>query len=166
VGILIGLLFLAFMVYLLVAILRFTIVSERRTRGAEGRLRYPNATEVAGIVGFPPPADLVAFYERAPFLDRKEFQLVDPTQEAGRAWDIGEFIPLTARDAREASAISSVKQLLPIAWDMDKGVYVVTPAGAVLLVSPNVPGRQVRVAANVREFETFEPRDMPLGESE
>ena len=101
-GMLIGLLFLAFMAYLLVAILRFTIVSDRRTRGAEGRLRYPNATEVAGIVGFPPPADLVAFYERAPFLDRKEFQLVDPTQEA----------------------------------------------------------------TNVREFEGFEPRDMPLGESE
>jgi len=49
---------------------------------------------------------------------------------------------------------------------MDKGVYVVTPAGAVMLVSPNVPGRQVRVAASVREFERFEPRDMPLGESE
>ena len=70
------------------------------------------------------------------------------------------------RDAREALAISSAKQFLPIAWDMDKGVYVVTPAGAVLLVSPNGPGRQVRVAANVREFERFEPRDMPLAESE
>ena len=45
-------------------------------------------------------------------------------------------------------------------------MYVVTPEGAVLLESPNVPGRQVRVAANVREFQRFEPRDMPLGESE
>jgi hypothetical protein len=63
-------------------------------------------------------------------------------------------------------AISSVKHAIPIAWDMDKGVYVVTPGGAVMLVSPNVPGRQVRVAASVREFERFEPRDMPLGESE
>ena len=65
------------------------------------------------------------------------------------------------RDAREALAISSAKQFLPIAWDMDKGVRR-DPAGAVLLVSPNVPGRQVRVAANVREFERFEPKDMPL----
>ena len=54
-GMLIGLLFLAFMIFLLVAVLRFTIVSERRARGAEGRLRRPNATEVAGIVGFGPP---------------------------------------------------------------------------------------------------------------
>ena len=109
-GMLIGLLFLAFMVSLLVAILRFTIVSERRMRGAEGRLRSSQCNRSRWHRGFPPPADLVAFYERAPFLDRKEFQLVDPAQEAGRAWDIGEFIPLTARDAREAMAISSVKQ--------------------------------------------------------
>ena len=60
----------------------------------------------------------------------------------------------------------SVRSTWSVAEGMDKGVYVVTPAGAVLLVSPNVPGRQVRVAANVREFERFEPRDMPLSESE
>ena len=130
VGMLIGLLFLAFMIFLLVAILRFTIVSERRMRGAEGRLRRPNATAVAGIVGFAPPADLVPFFEQSPFVDRGEFQLVDRADGVDRAWDIGRFIPLTARDVREALAISSVKHAIPIAWDMDKGVYVVTPAGA------------------------------------
>ena len=63
-------------------------------------------------------------------------------------------------------AISSVKHVIPIAWDMDKGVYVVTPEGAVILDSPNVPGRQVQVAASVREFARFEPREMPLDDSE
>ena len=58
-------------------------------------------------------------------------------------------------------AISSVKHAIPIAWDMDKGVYVVTPDGAVVLDSPDVPGRQVRVAASVREFERFEPGRCP-----
>ena len=157
-GMLVGLLFLAFMIYLLVAFLRFSVVAERRTRGAEGRLRRPALSEVAGVVGFAPPADLVPFFEQAPFVDRDH--------GAGRAWEIGRFIPLTARDVREAASVSNVKQLLPIAWDMDKGVYVVTPAGAVMLVSPNVPGRQVQVAANVREFQRFEPRDLPLGEPE
>ena len=162
-GMLIGLLFLAFMVFVLVTILRFTIVSEKRMRGAEDQLRHPAPSEVAGIVGFAPPADLVPFFEQAPFVDRRDFQLAD---SADRAWDIGRFIPLTARYVREAMAISSVKHAIPIAWDMDKGVYVVTPEGAVILDSPNVPGRQVQVAANVREFERFEPREMPLDDSE
>ena len=135
-------------------------------RGAEDRLRHPAPSEVAGIVGFPPPADLVPFFEQAPFVDRREFQLVDRADSADRAWDVGRFIPLTARYVREAMAISSVKHSIPIAWDMDKGVYVVTPEGAVILDSPNVPGRQVQVAANVREFQRFEPRDMPLDDSE
>lgn len=113
-----------------------------------------------------PPADLVPFFEQAPFVERREFRLVDLADSADRAWDIGRFIPLTARDVREALAISHVKHLIPIAWDMDKGVYLVTPEGAVMLVSPNVPGRQVQVAANVREFERFEPRDMPRDDSE
>jgi hypothetical protein len=165
VGMLIGLLFLAFMIFLLVAFLRFTIVSERRMRGAQDRLRHPAPAEVAGIVGFAPPADLVPFFEQTPFIDRREFQLVDRAS-ADRAWDIGRFIPLTARYVREAMAISSVKHAIPIAWDMDKGVYVVTPDGAVILDSPDVPGRRVRVAANMREFERFEPRDMPLDDSE
>jgi hypothetical protein len=45
---------------------------------------------------------------------------------------------------------------------MDKGVYVVTSEGAVMLVSPDVAGRRVQVAPNVRALERFEPRDMPL----
>jgi hypothetical protein len=163
---LIGLLFLAFMIFLLVAFLRFTVVSDWRTRGAEGRLRYPAPSEVAGIVGFAPPADLVPFFEQAPFVERGEFQLVDRAHGAGRAWDISHFTPLTARDVREALANCHLTQVIPIAWDMDKGVYVVTREGAVILDSPNVPGRQVQVAATVREFGRFEPRDMPLGESE
>ena len=56
-GMLIGPPFLAFMIFLLVAVLRFTIVSERRTRGAEGRLRRPNATEVAGHRGIRPASN-------------------------------------------------------------------------------------------------------------
>jgi hypothetical protein len=94
---LIGLLFLAFMIFLLVAFLRFTVVSDWRTRGAEGRLRYPAPSEVAGIVGFAPPADLVPFFEQAPFVEKGEFQLVDRAHGAGRAWDISHFTPLTAR---------------------------------------------------------------------
>ena len=73
-GMLIGLLFLAFMIFLLVAFLRFSVVSDWRTRGAEGRLRYPAPSEVAGIVGFAPPADLVPFFEQALFIERGEFR--------------------------------------------------------------------------------------------
>jgi hypothetical protein len=163
---LVGLLFLAFMVYLLITFLVLPIVAERWTRGADARLRHPAPSEVAGIVGFAPPADLVHFFEQAPFVDRGEFQVVDRADGEDRAWDIGRFIPLAARDVRVAMAISSVKHAIPIAYDMDKGVYVVTPDGAVVLDSPDVPGRQVRVAASVREFERFEPREMPLEDLE
>ena len=135
-------------------------------RGAEGRLRYPTPLEVAGVVGFAPPVDLVKFFEQAPFVHRREFQLLDRAAGADRVWDIGLFIPLTARDVRVGMAISNVKHVIPIAWDMDKGVYVVTREGAVILDTPNVPGRQVRVAASAREFQRFEAREMPLGDSE
>ena len=80
---LVGLLFLAFMIYLLVAFLRFTVVAERRTRGAEARLRHPAPSEVAGIVGFAPPADLVPFFEQAPFaIGRSSSSSIAPTAQA------------------------------------------------------------------------------------
>ena len=85
-GMLVGLLFLAFMIYLLVAFLLFPVLAERRTRGAEARLRHPAPSEVAGIVGFAPPADLVTFFEQAPFVHRGEFQLVNRAHGADRAW--------------------------------------------------------------------------------
>ncbi len=70
-------------------------------------------------------------------------------------WEIGGFVPLTARDVREARTVHGVRDGLPFADDADKGVYVLFPSGAIVLRSPNVAGGQVPVVSSAAEFATL-----------
>jgi hypothetical protein len=153
----------AALMFLLFAIIRFSVVSPVKTRGWKGRLRYPKPEGIARVCGFPPPQELIDFYRQAPFIDSVEFYLVDHSREPVAAWSIGAFSPLTPLDVREQRKISGVAGI-PIADDLDKGTYFVASSGAVMLRSPNVPGGETEVATSITSFASFEARDRPLGE--
>jgi len=137
------------------AIVRFSIVSSVRTRGARGRLRRPDPAGVASICGFAPPPELVELFARAPYVERMEFALVDSALQ--RRWTIGEFIPLTKRDVSEARVVHGVSDGIPIADDGDKGAYIVLPNGAVIFRSPSASGGESIVAESVEALRSFKP---------
>jgi hypothetical protein len=112
---LVALVAVGLLLLLLGAIIRFSVISPRRTRGSRSRLRQPDAPGVADLCGFQPPADLVDLYRVTPFVERVEFQLVDERQSPPRRFDIGAFIPLTPRDVREARAVHGIRDGIPIA---------------------------------------------------
>jgi hypothetical protein len=161
VGEAIAILVCAVLVWFLWVLVRFSIISPWLTRGAPGRLRRPEPDGVEAICGFPPPPEWVRLYVEAPFVERDmEFDLLDRAHAPPRRWTIGEFYPLTARDLREARTVHGVREGIPIAGDLDKGVYVVTRSGAVVLRSPNVPGGEVAVARSADDLRSFEPREL------
>jgi len=139
---------------LLYVIVRFSIMSSSKTKDAAKRLRTPRVEGVEQIVGFPPPPELFALYE-APFVESMEFYLVDRLRTPPAIWPIGAFIPLTAQDVREKKKVVEVDGI-PIADDLDKGMYYVTRSGAVRLRSPDVPSKDVEVAPSVRALLGFE----------
>jgi len=63
------------------------------------------------------------------------------------------------RGAREWRAISKVTGV-PLADDLDKGVYFLTKSGEILLASPTVPDGKRLVAGSVGAFRIFTPRGM------
>lgn len=152
----------ASLVLLLYAIIRFSIVSPRRTRGWKRRLRHPETEGVHGVSGFQPSPDLIAFYRQAPFIELVEFYLVDRSKKPAVEWPVGAFNPLTPVDVREQMKISGVAGI-PIADDLDKGTYFVTDTGAVMLHSPDVAGGVVEVAPSIAAFGRFEVSERPPG---
>ena len=90
-GLAVGLIAVTFLVFLLGVIVRFSIISPHRIRGARKRIRRPDAAGVAGVVGFSPSADLISLYRQAPFIDRTEFYLIDVRTDPPRRWFIGGF---------------------------------------------------------------------------
>ena len=142
------------------AIFRFGIISWWRTRGSRNVLRVPDLEGVEKVCGFPLPADLEWLYREAALVERVEFELVDKSRTPPAHWTIGSFSALTPAVAREWREISGAHGA-PIADDMDKGVYFVDASGAVVLVSPNVPGNRVVVAPTVRAFAALQARDIP-----
>lgn len=152
-------LLISLLAVLLGAVIRFSVVSFWRTKGSAGRLRRPEPREVESICGFPPPPELIHFFTHSPFVERTEFELVDRSHEPPRTWPFGWFVPLTARDIKEARAIHSVRDGIPIAADLDKGVYVVVRSGAVVLRAPNVQNGEVAVAASIEEMSAFKFQD-------
>src|SRR5687768_16872136 len=107
---------------LLWAVVRFGLVSPRRTRGATGRLRAPDAAAVGRVCGFPLPPAVAAFYRESDLVERTEFTLVDAAASPPARWSVGGFVPLTAADVREWRVVSGVPGV-PIANDGDKGTY-------------------------------------------
>lgn len=121
-------LFVAAALFVLGAVVRFSVVSPLRTRGAEARLRSPEPSAVAGLVGFPLPTLLVEFYRTSPLV--VESGLMVGTDRAETTCTIARFIPMTARDVREWRVISGVDGL-PFAVDDDKGTFYLAPDGSV-----------------------------------
>lgn len=161
-GITLGITAVGLLLLLLYAVLRFSVVSSLRTKGARTRLRRPEPGGIAKVCGFSPPEELVDFYLRCPFVESMEFYLVDRSTAPVTCWAIGEFSPLTIQDVREQRAILGPKlKGIPIGSDMGKGGYYVSKNGAVMLFSPNVDQWTIQVAPNVKAFADFEPVDTP-----
>lgn len=160
VGIVVAVALIASLMFLLYIIIRFSIVSPAKTRGTRTRLRHPKPDGIDAIAGFAPTQELIDFYRQIPFVESVEFYLVDRSKKPPVAWPIGAFNPLTARDAREKAKIWSVAGI-PIADDLNKGLYFVARSGAVFLRSPNVAGGEAEVAPSIRALASFEVRDKP-----
>jgi len=157
VGSIIAVVVIALLLLTLGAIIRFSFISPRRTKGARQRLRRPDIRGLEGLCGFRPPPELVAFYKEASFVELTEFTLIDRSQTPAKEWIIGTFEPLTVVDTREALKASGVPGI-PIATDIEKGTYYVDRAGSVKLASPNVKGNEALVASSINEFAKFEVR--------
>jgi hypothetical protein len=157
VGSIIAVAVIALLLVTLGAIIRFSFISPRRTKGARQRLRRPDIRGLEALCGFSPPSELVAFYKEAPFVELTEFTLIDRSQTPAKEWIIGTFHPLTLIDVKEGIASSGVPGI-PIAIDIEKGTYFVDKAGSVKLSSPNTKERETLIAPNIGEFAKFEVR--------
>jgi len=146
--------FVAGLLALLVAIVRFSIISGARARGAASRIRAPDVLAVEQVVGFAPPVALASFYLCSELVARRDVVLTDSSSGALRRWSVSEFIPMTALDVREWRTIAGVDGL-PLASDGDKGVYYVALDGSVQLKSPNLEGGRTLVARSFDEFAHF-----------
>jgi hypothetical protein len=144
---------------LLWAVVRFSIVSSRRMKGAEDRLRSPDPTGVETVCGFRPSADLVDLYRNAPMMTRSELILVDHSSDSARTWSIGGFFPLTAPDVSEMRAVTGVRDGIPIADDMEKGTYFAAKDGRILFRPPGAGMPDIEVAPSASVLAGFEIRE-------
>jgi len=156
-GSLVTVVLIGFALMVLFAIVRFSIISPARTRGADRRLRHPQPDGIEQICSFSPSPGLVDFYRNADVIERTEFYFVDESKQPAAAWFIGGFTPLTPQDVRERVKIVRVDGI-PIADDLDKGVYYMTRDGTIRLRSPNTPLGDVEVARTIAEFARFATR--------
>ena len=102
------------------AIVRFSIVSPRRTRGWRDRLRKPNLSEVESQWNLRLPRSIESFFH-GDLVELSELYFSPPGADEVR-WYVAHVIPFTSRDLSEWSKITRV-QGLPIAVDGSKGTY-------------------------------------------
>jgi hypothetical protein len=150
---------------LLGAIVRFSILSPIRVRRSKSSLRHPDLAGVTEICGFNLPQELAALYRSAQYVERIEFELVDHSSKPPVVWPIGSFKPVTVPAVRESQAIHPVPGV-PIADNLDKGVYYIDREGAIILASPELSNGAVRVASSVHEFGRFVAREIESNESD
>jgi hypothetical protein len=159
--ILVAVVALAILLLVLGAIVRFSIVSSWRTRGARDRLGHPDAAGLERVFGFPPPADLVQMYREGSLTQLVEFWLVDKTQQPNKTWFFGGFYPLTTQDVLEQRKIHGITIGIPIADDMDKGVYFVTRDGRIMFRPAGRKPDETEVAPSAEALSRFEVADEP-----
>lgn len=146
----------AMLILVLGAIVRFSILSSWRTRGARDRLSHPDAAGVEKVCGFPPPPDLVQMYRQGSLTRLVEFSLVDKTQQPNKTWFFGGFYPLTSQDVLEQRRIHGITTGIPIADDMDKGVYFVARDGRVMFRPAGRKPDETEVAPSAEVLSRFE----------
>jgi hypothetical protein len=139
-------------------VVRFSIVSAWRSKGARLRLRQVDAAGAAAVVGFRVPEEVVELYRSAPFLTETEFRLIDLSSIPPKEWYIGGFFPLTPVDLREQRRVFGLTDGIPIADDLSKGVYFVASDGRVVFRSPNNTRGDVVVARTARDLAAFAAR--------
>lgn len=147
---------LSMLIIVLGAVVRFSVVSSWRKRGAGDRLSHPDAAGVERVCGFPPPADLVQMYQKGSLTRLVEVSLVDKTQQPNKTWFVGGFYPLTSQDVLEQRTIHGITTGIPIADDMDKGVYLVTREGRIMFRPAGRKPDETEVAPSAEAFSRFE----------
>lgn len=144
--------FIAALLIVLYAIIRYAIIAPLLNRGAESKLREPSTEGISELIGFEPDDSLMEFYKNWPHLEKTEYYLRN--KNLTENWFIGGFNALTVSAVKKEIRIAG-RNGLPIAYDMDKGTYFVQRNGSILLFSPNVDGGQVLVANSIDEFSSF-----------
>jgi hypothetical protein len=66
------------------------------------------------------------------------------------------FLPLTGRDVSEQKKVHGVLGGIPIADDLNKGVYFVTPGGKIMFRPPGRDARSIEVAPSATALSRFE----------
>jgi len=136
-------------------VVRFSIVSAWRSKGARSRLRQVDPAGTAAVVGFRVPEEVVELYRSAPFLTQTEFRLIDRSTVPPKEWFVGGFFPLAPVDVREQRKVFGLKDGIPIADDLSKGVYFVASDGRVVFRSPNNTRGDVVVARTASDLAAF-----------
>lgn len=148
---------------LLWVIVRFAIISPMRTRGADRRLRKPQAKEVEAKWRITLPSTLATLFREHPIVERSEFYLAPDAADRARLLYVYSFVPLTVRDISEAKKASGVPGI-PIALE-NKGAYYL-PTTALKGTGP-VPvvlrkyNKDTQVARNVEDFFGFAVAESP-----
>ena len=146
--------------YMLWMIVRYAIISDIKTRGARGRLRFPDPDGVAAVCGFRPSEDLVEFFKTSEAIDEVEFDFVDMRSSPTQGWFIGNFIPMTPTDTKEWRKASGVPGL-PIADNCDGGIYYLAESGGIYLSDPRNHKSDLLVAETAADFAKFSYLDTP-----
>lgn len=149
----------ALLLLVLGAIVRFSIVSSWRTRGSGDRLSQPEPAGVERVCGFPVPPDLVQMYREGSLTRLVEFSLVDRSQKPNKTWFFGGFHPLTSQDVLEQRKLHGITTGIPIADDMDKGVYFVTRDGRIMFRPSGRKPAETEVAPSAEALSRFEVAD-------
>jgi hypothetical protein len=165
IGGLVGLVFAAGCIVVLLMIVRFSIISPWLTRKAGERLHNPNRAEVEKKWNIKLPAALETLYA-SKLVESAEIYLAAPGADAQSSRHFYKFFPMTARDLSEQMKVTGVPGL-PIASDGDKGTYYLPFAQLrdektvpVILRTPNEK-EDVEVAASIEEFLKFARREPP-----
>ena len=140
------------LLYLLWIIVRYSIITPILTRGSRTRLRKPNIEGIEKVIGFPVSDEIIKFYKEWPYLEKTEYYLIDDNNN--KEWFIGGFEPISKIDVKEHIKTSYVKGL-PIADDLNMGLYYLASDGSINISSPNYEGNYAKVADSIKEFSNF-----------
>lgn len=147
---------------LLWGIVRFAIISPMVARGAKGRLRNPQPTEVEAKWQVKLPSELADFFRQHPIIEKAEFYLAPDISNRDRWLYVYSFIPLTVVDVSEARKCSGVPGI-PIALGGEGGTYYLPTVALRGEGSRPVLLRQRRsdtqVAGSVEEFFQYPQTD-------
>jgi hypothetical protein len=152
--------FLAGCIFVLWAIIRFSIISPRRTRGWQQRLSKPNLAEVESKWDIRLPRSLELLFQ-SDLVRQTECYLAPPGGDETTRWYIAQFIPITSQDLSEWIKVTRVPGI-PIAIDGSKGTYYLPfsdlqhgkPPAVLLRPAGRNPMEKV-IARTVDDFASF-----------